>query len=132
MLVLPNKLLGTEKGSAARKQWREVYKMKKEFFGDASVLEEGQKSDPVSWWKMYGSSCCPELTELAIKVLSQPVSASACERVWSAYKRIHTESRNRMSHDVASQLLKVYFNERVCQADEKYDWEAEKFVWIDE
>jgi hypothetical protein len=131
MLVLSDKLLGADKGAEARRQWREVFKKKCGFFKDQRVLEEGQRSDPVSWWKMYGSSTCPELTDLACKVLSQPVSASACERVWSAYKRIHTESRNRMSHDVAKKLLQVYFNERVWKANEEHNWEMETFDWVE-
>ena len=37
---------------------------------------------------------------------------SSVERVWSAYGRVHTDARNRMSKNRAKKLVKVYFDGR--------------------
>jgi len=38
----------------------------------------------------------PDLQRVAVRVLSQVSSASACERNWSTFEFIHTKKRNRL------------------------------------
>jgi len=38
----------------------------------------------------------PDLQKVAVRVLSQVSSASACERNWSTFDFIHSKKRNRL------------------------------------
>ena len=61
------------------------------------------------WWFMYGNHT-PTLRNLAIKVLSQTASSSACERNWSTFSFIHTKHRNRLVYPRLQQLVFCYYN----------------------
>ena len=61
------------------------------------------------WWFMYGNHT-PTLRNLAIKVLSQTASSSACERNWSTFALIHTKQRNRLAYPRLQQLVFCYYN----------------------
>ena len=61
------------------------------------------------WWFMYGNHT-PTLRNLAIKVLSQTASSSACERNLSTFALIHTKQRNRLSYHRLQQLVFCYYN----------------------
>ncbi|KAL2901120.1 SCAN domain-containing protein 3 [Bienertia sinuspersici] len=63
---------------------------------------------PISWWSTYGAET-PELAEVAIKVLSQPISSSSAERVWSTYSFIHNAKRNRLNSVRADKLAHSRF-----------------------
>ena len=63
----------------------------------------------VEWWFMYGNHT-PTLRNLAIKVLSQTASSSACERNWSTFGLIHTKQRNRLAYPRLQQLVFCYYN----------------------
>jgi hypothetical protein len=52
-------------------------------------------SAPTVWWDFYGSRA-PKLQKFAIRVLSQGLSASVCERNWSAFDHIHPKKINRL------------------------------------
>ena len=56
------------------------------------------------WWIMYGTDA-PIVRKLAIKVLSQTASSSACERNWSTFALIHTKQRNRLAHSRLEKLV---------------------------
>ena len=61
---------------------------------------------------MYGVAA-PELQRVAVRVLSQVVSSSACERNWSHYDFIHDRKRNRLTADRAKDLVFVFSNGRL-------------------
>ena len=61
------------------------------------------------WWFMYGHHA-PTLRRLAIKVLSQTASSSACERNWSTFALIHTKQRNCLAYPMLQQLVFCYYN----------------------
>ena len=61
------------------------------------------------WWFMYGNHT-PTLRNLAIKVLSQTASSSACERNWSTFALIHTKQRNWIAYPRPQQLVFCYYN----------------------
>ena len=69
------------------------------------------------WWFMYGNHT-PTLRNLAIKVLSQTTSSSACERNWSAFALIHTKQRNWLAYPRLQQLVFCYYNMKlkICVA----------------
>ena len=52
-----------------------------------------------------GVSTLPELRELAMRVLAEPVGADAGERIWSTYIFIVDNRRNRLSVDRARKLV---------------------------
>ena len=58
---------------------------------------------------MYGNHS-PTLRNLALKVLSQTASSSACERNWSTFALIHTKQRNRLAYPLLQQLVFCYYN----------------------
>ncbi|CAI7863841.1 unnamed protein product [Closterium sp. NIES-53] len=60
----------------------------------------------VKWWQWNGTDV-PQLSSLAVKVLSQPVSASPCERGWSKWESVHTARRNRLGSAKCSDLVYV-------------------------
>ncbi|MCO5579575.1 hypothetical protein L7F22_033432 [Adiantum nelumboides] len=86
-------------------------------FAEVSALEDMQKLSPVAWWENYGT-CTPKLQRLAIRVLSQVSSASACERNWSTYGFIHPLKRNRLGHKKADDLVYVHSNLRLLSRKE--------------
>jgi hypothetical protein len=60
---------------------------------------------------MFGSST-PALQELAVRLVSQCVSSSGCERNWSTSALLHTKVRNRLTHKKLNKL--VYVNYNLC------------------
>ena len=58
---------------------------------------------------MYGNHA-PTLRNLALKVISQTTSSSACERNWSTFSLIHTKQRNRLAYPRLQQLVFCYYN----------------------
>ncbi|MCO5601500.1 hypothetical protein L7F22_055621 [Adiantum nelumboides] len=64
----------------------------------------------LTWWHSYGRVGLPNLSRIALRILSQDCSAGACERNWSAYSVIHTKIRNRLS---TTQLEKLVY----CRAN---------------
>ena len=84
---------------------------------ETSALADMQKLPPIAWWENYGTGT-PELQRLAIRVLSQVSSASACERNWSTYGFIHSMKRNRLGHKKADDLVYVHSNLRLISRKE--------------
>ena len=70
------------------------------------------------WWIMYGTDA-PTVRKLAIKVLSQTTSSSACERNWSTFALIHTKQRNRLAHSRLEKLVYCYYNMKLQIRDKE-------------
>ncbi|RVW96448.1 hypothetical protein CK203_029672 [Vitis vinifera] len=79
-----------------------------------SVIE--RQLQQAEWWFMYGNQT-PTLRKLAIKVLSQTASSTACERNWSTFALIHTKQRNRLAYSRLEQLVFCYYNMRLKLRD---------------
>ena len=62
------------------------------------------------WWAAWGGKP-PELREIAMRVLAQPVGAGAGERNWSTYSFIVDKRRNRLSVDRARKLVYVQYTD---------------------
>ena len=54
---------------------------------------------------------------MALKVLSQTASSSACERNWSTFALIHTKQRNRLAYPRLQQLVFCYYNMKLKTRD---------------
>lgn len=67
-----------------------------------------------TWWSQYGGSV-PELRFVASLVLSQPASASICERINSEFAFVKDRRRNRLAHARANKLVALFHNLRLLQ-----------------
>lgn len=61
---------------------------------------------------MFGPST-KNLQQIAIRILSQPSSASGCERNWSMFEHIHLKRCNRLSVQKMNRLIFVQYNLRI-------------------
>ena len=59
-------------------------------FGRPMALAAAKTMPAHRWWSSFGSGT-PELQLVATRILSQTVSASACERNWSTFEFVHTQ-----------------------------------------
>ena len=77
---------------------------------------------------MYGNHA-PTLRNLALKVLSQTASSSACERNRNTFALIHTKQRNQQAYPRLQQLVFCYYNMKLKISDmqAKTDKVAEKY-----
>ncbi|KAL8146533.1 hypothetical protein AgCh_004313 [Apium graveolens] len=85
---------------------------KEGMFGSLAAKIDAVTMSPISWWSTYGAET-PQLSEIAIKILSQPISSSSAERVWSTYSYIHNIKRNRLTSVRADKLVYIHTNIRL-------------------
>lgn len=88
------------------------FQAKEGIFGTLASRIDAATMSHISWWSTYGAET-PELTEIAMKVLSQPISSSSAERIWSTYSYIHNVKRNRLNSVRADKLVYVHSNIRL-------------------
>lgn len=89
-----------------------IFHSKDGIFGLPAAKVDAITMSPIKWWSTYGSET-PELAEIAIKVLAQPVSSSSAERNWSTYSFIHNVKRNRLNAKRADKLVFIHSNLRL-------------------
>lgn len=64
------------------------------------------------WWFQFGGDV-PALQKCAMRICSQCISSSGCERNWSAFALVHTKQRNRLLYDKLDKLVSVCYNLKV-------------------
>ncbi|CAL2278771.1 unnamed protein product [Prunus armeniaca] len=69
----------------------DLYDEAKGEFGSRLAVNSRKLRTPANWWKRFGRDT-PELTKFAIRVLSLTCSASGCERNWSTFENMPTET----------------------------------------
>ncbi|CAI5496673.1 unnamed protein product [Closterium sp. Naga37s-1] len=74
------------------------------------AVKKGEMS-MVQWWSWHSTEY-PELATLACRILTQPVSASSCERGWAQWEGVHTARRNRLGSAKCADLVYIahYWN----------------------
>ncbi|CAI5520470.1 unnamed protein product [Closterium sp. Naga37s-1] len=79
--------------------------------GAISAREAVKKGEMtmVQWWSWHSTEY-PELATLACRVLTQPVSASPCERGWAQWEGVHTARRNRLGSAKCADLVYIAHN----------------------
>ena len=112
-LEVCEKMLGPDDGNLAVQQYN-MYQECNGIFGNAMAQSAKETMEPHQWWSSYGAST-PQLRNLALKVLSQPASASSAEQSWSEYDYIHSKRRNRLKVAVARKLVYVHSNLRLLR-----------------
>ncbi|XP_074299373.1 uncharacterized protein LOC141630454 [Silene latifolia] len=94
------------------RQQLSAFQSKEGIFGTREAIADAIIMNPISWWNAYGSET-PELADIAVRVLSQPISSSSAERVWSTYSFIHNTKRNRLNGARADKLVFIHSNIRL-------------------
>ncbi|CAL5098119.1 unnamed protein product [Urochloa decumbens] len=85
---------------------------KKGIYALPYVKQDAYSMDAIDWWETYGSET-PDLAAIAIKILSQPISSSSAERIWSTYEYIHSAKRNKLNAKNADKLVYIHSNLRL-------------------
>ncbi|RWR81594.1 zf-BED domain-containing protein/DUF659 domain-containing protein/Dimer_Tnp_hAT domain-containing protein [Cinnamomum micranthum f. kanehirae] len=83
-------------------------------FGRKMAIRARNSLFPADWWSTYGGGC-PNLTRLAIRILSQTCSTSGCNRDLIPVEHIHGQKRNRLEHQRLYDLVFVQYNLRLQQ-----------------
>ena len=86
---------------------------RQEPFDTGILWRSAPLTPPITWWTANFKNSCPELTKLAIRILSMPASAASSERNWSAFNFIHSASRNRLLNRKVQKLINIYWNSRL-------------------
>jgi hypothetical protein len=89
-----------------------LYRAKKGMFSRAWVMAAAEQQPAYLWWDANGASC-PELQSMARLVLSQPASASICERINSEFAFVKDSRRNKLEHEKANKLVALFHNLRL-------------------
>ncbi|XP_074304319.1 uncharacterized protein LOC141639034 [Silene latifolia] len=94
------------------RQQLSAFQSREGIFGTREAIADAIIMNPISWWNAYGSET-PELADIAVRVLSQPISSSSAEKVWSTYSFIHNTKRNRLNGARADKLVFIHSNIRL-------------------
>ncbi|XP_073109889.1 uncharacterized protein [Elaeis guineensis] len=73
-------------------------------FGVPSAVVSKKQMNPTEWWIYFGMSA-KNLRYVAVRIFSQTVSTSGCERNWSTFALIYSKRLN--------DLVYVYYNLRL-------------------
>ena len=83
------------------------------------------------WWQSYGASV-PDLQKFATLVLSQPSSASICERINGEFGFVKDPRRNRLRHEKAAKLVGLFHNLRLIFRMKRPNYVETAVGWNDE
>ena len=81
-----------------------------------TVWANAAKMPSEAWYEMYVKPWHPESAMVGMRVLSQDISASSCERNWSAHGHIQTKICNMLSPKTTEKLVHVYSNSKMAAA----------------
>ncbi|KAJ6821047.1 uncharacterized protein M6B38_394965 [Iris pallida] len=68
----------------------ERFRLRTGAFGSNQFQSAVIRRLPAEWWSIHVREDAPNLTRLAVCILSQTVSSSNCERIWTTFSLIHT------------------------------------------
>ncbi|CAN6363640.1 unnamed protein product [Urochloa humidicola] len=97
-----------DSGLMALSQFQAFKSFSGKFGGPMARRAVGQMS-ATEWWTLFGGEV-KELQKYAIRIVSQCVSSSGCERNWSTFALVHTKVRNRMGYEKLEKLVYVRHN----------------------
>ena len=97
-------------------------------FGSRESIDDRDLFEPKQWWGIHGQHA-PELKSLALKILGQPSSSSACERNWSTYGFIHSMRRNKLTPSRAEDLVFVHNNIRLLSRKSEEYLKGSSQMW---
>lgn len=105
------------------------FRKRRAVFNNKPLWAAAKRMAAHEWWEMIAGGA-GELRRVAMKVLSKTVSASACERNWSAFEAVQTPKRNRLNYKTLEDLVYVRLNLRLQQkhSDPKYKDKVAEWV----
>ena len=81
-------------------------------FESYDVLRDKRTVNHYAWWATHGATC-PILQKLALRIISQVISSSCCERDWSTYGNLYNVKKNRLEQSRAESMVYVHSNLRL-------------------
>ncbi|KAE8771560.1 hypothetical protein D1007_56553 [Hordeum vulgare] len=97
-------------------------------FGTRLAEEAAARMEPTQWCFQFGGDV-PALQKCAMRIFSQCISSSGCERNWSAFSLVHTKQRNRMLYDKLDKLVSVHYNLKIrAEEDEGKERDIDKEI----
>lgn len=72
---------------------------------------------PLLWWRGLRGTC--DLADVAIRILSAPVTSAATERTFSTFSWMHSKKRNRLSSERAAKLTYLAYNWKLMTSTPK-------------
>ena len=108
-----------------------LYRSRKGIFASEWVFEAAETMPAAAWWDTYGASV-PELRSFALLRLSQPSSASICERINSEFAFVKDPRRNRLKHGKVNKLVALFHNLRLLFRMKKPNYTEPMVGWNDE
>lgn len=106
------KIADNESEEKKLREQLKIFIMKKGMYATPSAQNDAYSMDAIDWWTFYGSET-PELADVAKRILSQPISSSSAERIWSTYQYIHNAKRNKLNASNADKLVFIHSNLRL-------------------
>ncbi|KAG1663926.1 hypothetical protein FOA52_002242 [Chlamydomonas sp. UWO 241] len=105
-----------EECAEARLQWLD-YKLKMNSFSGTNLVmwEAARKMPAHLWWYEFALPKAPELSKVAMRLLTICTSSSGLERAWSTYEFIHNRRRNRLRATRASKLVDIFSNMKLVR-----------------
>ena len=108
-----------------------IYRERKGLFASEWVFDAAETMPAAAWWDTYGASV-PELQKFARMLLSQPSSASICERINSEFAFVKDPKRNRLKHEKANMLVALFHNLRLLFRMKKANYTEPMVGWNEE
>jgi hypothetical protein len=72
----------------------------------------------IGFWKCFGHTNYPFLSEVAQRVMSVHPTSAATERNWSLWGRVCTSARNALGLERAKKMITFCFNDRAKAVDQ--------------
>ena len=73
----------------------------------------------------------PQLQQVACMVLAQPASSSICERINSEFAFVKDRRRNRLVHEKANKLVRLFHNLRLKKRMNKLSYVEPAVSWTE-
>lgn len=95
------------------------YRAKHDAWSKSFLWSCAQSTDPIAFWK--GLCATKDISKVAIRILSAPVTSAATERSFSKFGFIHSKNRNKLETDRAGKITYIAFNSKFLKAQPKND-----------
>ncbi|CAM0910861.1 unnamed protein product [Alopecurus aequalis] len=90
---------------------------------DTKLARHGAgKTRPEYWWRLYGGDV-QTLQRYAIRIVSQCMSSSGCERNWSTFALMHAQAKTQLAREKLHKLVYVRYNLRLRTEQSETDTE---------
>ncbi|KAJ6791536.1 Uncharacterized protein M6B38_244195 [Iris pallida] len=110
----------------------ERFRLKTGAFGLNQFQSAVNRCLPAEWRFIYAREDAPNLTRLDVRILSQTVSFSNCERNWTTFSLIHTRPRNRLTVAKLEKLVFVHYNMRLRIRNVETSGDNQNVIDLDE